>query len=243
MSSWNIKKLEDIVRLKHGDDIANSLRESLQSFNWKMALFCYHSDESRNTLQNAVENSEISPNIQDCIVAATYLQFLSAANDPKAKPFRIACFCSEAHLIAAAQALHSAADIVGSSIFWSLNLKEINSSLKFEDISLRNVNNFLKNTRDIRYEKITVAIDKLLGSSQFAQLNAYVNTTKHRSLVKTNFSIDFEPDFKYGLKIKAFQYKPKQTFTEVWSEKFLKDGRDIQNKLLIIGNAINDYYS
>lgn len=243
MSSWGIKKLEDTVRLKYGDDIANSLRAPLQSFGWKMALFCYHSDESKNVLQNAVDDRDIAPNIQDRGVMAVYLQLLSAANDPKAIKFKTARFCSEAHIIAAAQALHSAIDIIGCAIFWALNLNELDSSFTIQDVSLKNVNKFLKERKDVSYRKITTTIDKLLGSHQFAYLNAYVNTVKHRSLVQTNFSIDFKPDLKFGLKIVAFQYDAKQQFKEIWSERFLKDGRDIQKKLLTIGNTINDYYS
>ena len=86
------------------------------------------------------------------------------------------------------------------------------------------------------------AANHFLQSDEFRYLKAYVNTTKHISLIWSGYSIHVVPgEEQHGLKINAFSYR-----TENWPQKWLTDfiGTDFErlsNMFGAIGIELTDF--
>ena len=237
-----VKQLEDTVRLEHGDAVADSLHIPTQSIVWKIDMGYYHACESIRVLKEAIYDSEvISENDHESIAAAKSI-ILSAAN-PCATPLNAARLHAEAHTIAAAQSLHSTADIMALVIFWALNFPKCAKAPDEHRLNLYQVRNHLQNEPNCT--DIRDAINALLESDQFKYLNAYVNTTKHRSLVQVKYTAHLDPTDKprQGLKIVAFEYNNKQ-FDERWAKDFLfSEAQHVRDGILFIGNTLNAFFT
>ena len=244
---WEVK-LEDAVRLQHGDAVADLLHTPAQSIAWKIKMGHYHACESVRVLKEAIYDSEaISENDHESIAAAKAI-ILSAGREPRATPLNAARFQAEAHTIAAAQSLHSTADIMASVVFWALNFPKCEKAPDLHRLNVYQVRDYLQNKPN--YTDIHHAIDALLESDQFKYLTAYVNTTKHRSLVQVQYTAHVDPtdNPRQGLRIKAFEYcRAKdniESYDELWAEDFLfSEAQHVRNGILTIGNALNAFYT
>lgn len=99
---WEVKQLEDAVRLQHRDAVADSLHIAAQSIAWKIDMGYYHACESVRVLKEAIYGSEVISETDHVSIAAAKAIMLSAARDPRATPLNAARFHAEAHTIAAA---------------------------------------------------------------------------------------------------------------------------------------------
>ncbi len=243
---WEMKQLEDAVRLQHGDAVADSLHIPTESIAWKIDMGYYHACESVRVLKEAIYDSEvISENDHESIAGAKAI-ILSATGDPRATPLNAARFHAEAHTIAAAQSLHSTADIMASVVFWALNFPQRANAPDEHHLYLYKVRGHLQNEPNCT--DIHDAIDALLNLHQFKYLTAYVNTTKHRSLVQVQYTAHLNPtdNPRQGLRIKAFQYRKGQdnieSYDELWAEDFLfSEAQHVRNGILTIGKALNAF--
>lgn len=233
--NWNRKELFDQVLQRHGKAQADLLKPSLISFKWKLFIARYHADESK-----AIIGRLISHPSKDEYVEAIKLIFEQASGADKGREFALALFQSEAHMIAYAQSLHSLADILSQIIYYSLNLEKNLKKPIGEDIrSLKKVN---KGIKDIsQFNKLHLEVNNFLKSDKFRYLEAYVNTTKHRSLIPTIYSVDFVEniDPTHGLKIAGFKYNGNPYETK-WAKEFIEtDLKYIEETFVNIGNKIN----
>ena len=74
------------------------------------------------------------------------------------------------------------------------------------------------NMKSSRYAlTLVAALENLLDSKEFRYLHAYVNTTKHQSLISWKPSVSFVQG-KQGLKILSFSYGASRS-KELWPEK------------------------
>ena len=103
--------------------------------------------------------------------------------------------------------MHSLCDIFAQIIYTSLNLdtklkKPISPKLK----TISKINECISNIHE--YRKLHLKLNCFIKSDQFKYLYAYVNTTKHRSLIPANYSVSFSEKIKpmHGLIIAKFSY-------------------------------------
>jgi hypothetical protein len=140
---------------------------------------------------------------------------MAATNTDEGRGFLEAHFCAEAHAIACAQSLHSTADILAQVLHISLNLDGFCKPKKL--LYLKDVVNCM--SRHTIAPSVVAATNHFLQSDEFRYLSAYVNTTKHISLIKSVYSIHVVPgEEQHGLKINAFSYHG-----DNWQEKWLTD--------------------
>lgn len=244
---WEVKQLEDAVRLEHCDAVADSLHIATQSIVWKIDMGYYHACESIRVLKEAIYDSKvISENEHEPIAAAKSI-ILSAVN-PCATPLNAARLHAEAHAIAAAQSLHSTVDIMASVVFWALNFQQCANAPALNRLNLYKIRDHLKNKPNCT--DIREAIVALLDLCQFKYLTAYVNTTKHRSLVQVQYTAHIDPtdNPRQGLRIKEFKYRSArgniESHDELWAEDFLfSEAQFVRNGVLTIGNALNAFYT
>lgn len=229
-----MKALVEFVEAKLGKDQGASLSEALFSLMWKLNIARYHVDKSKEAINTLLGKPE-EANPGEIIG----LIFEQAAGSEKGKEFFEMQFASEANLIACAQSLHSMADILGQSIYITLDLdtslqKPINQKRRYLSV----INYEMKKVGLV--PSLTTKIDKLLLSQEFVYLSDYVNVTKHRTLVRTAYSVSFEEEAAHGLKISTFTYEGR-VHDARWSNDFLdNDVSGIIKMIVEVGVEMNN---
>jgi hypothetical protein len=233
---WDTKEFKNLVRARYGEERLPAVERPLASVSWKLMLAQYHAEESKRLYRNYL--AEEPP---DELIQAVNQVLLLAAGSEEARGFVEARILSEAHVIAYAQSLHSVADILAVVIYLGLDLeRSLSRPIPVHSRGLRRVCESMQ--RESLALEVADPIDAFRQSTTFLYLEAYVNTTKHRSLVDTTHSISFESsDPTYGIKILPFEYKGK-SFAEKWANDFVgPDSRTIRQGIVRIGSAMNEY--
>lgn len=137
---------------------------------------------------------------------------------------------------------------MASVVSWALNFPQRANAPDQRHLNLYRIREHLQNEPNCA--NIRDAIDALLDLYQFKYLIAYVNTTKHRSLVQVQYTAHVDPtdNPRQGLRIKAFEYRNAQgnkvSYDELWAEDFLfSEAQHICNGILKIGNALNAFHT
>jgi hypothetical protein len=177
--------------------------------------------------------------------AITKAIFLAASPDNVNQHILSAQFQAEAHTIASAQAMHSLLDILSVIVYWSYQLDTVSNSPSLNKLNLFSVNKSLNNLQ--QYSKTLNLIRTATSSSEFEYLAAYVNTTKHNSLVSSSLSVSFDTDNKNGIHIKEFSYTDFSgninNYGSKWSHDFLfMDNYSLLLMLIAVGNSLNNYF-
>ena len=206
------------------------VKKHLGSFVWKIGLADYHSKESLSILAKTIPigakyiNYEAAKNIM-----------LVASGVEGAQDIVEAWIKSEAHIIAFAQALDSSCDILAKAIYQGLDIENnIKNPLNFRSQKLSNIQDSM--VRASYAPNVTAAIDQLLGSEEFKYLHAYVNQTKHHSLIDSKASVSLV-DKKQGLMLSEFKATDsKKKWPRKWADDFaITDFKVIKEKLENIG--------
>jgi hypothetical protein len=242
---WEISTLESSVRLNVGAKYADIIHEPILSFAWKKEIAYYHAHESERVIKEALDSTKEISKWDSSSTAITKAIFLAASPDNSNQHILAAQFQSEAHTIASAQAIHSLCDILAVIVYWSFQLDTISNSPPANKLNLFNVNKSLQTLP--QYSKTSNLIETVTSLSEFAYLAAYVNTTKHNSLVNSSLSVSYNTDNKNGMCIKKFSYKDFSgkinNYDCKWSHDFLfVDNNAVLLKLITVGNSLNDYF-
>jgi hypothetical protein len=233
--NWNRKELYDLVVKRHGQAQADLLMPSLISTVWKLSIAQYHAHEAQTIIGKLSSHSS-----KDEYVEIVKLIFEQAAGSKRGQEVALAKFQAEANIIACAQAVHSIADIFSQIIYLSLNLdKHLKKPIAENKRYLFTVNQGLTNIP--LFTKLHLGLDDFLKSKQFRYLSAYVNTTKHRSLIPSTYSVSFAENVEpiHGLKISEFIYK-NVLHNAKWSKEFFEDDINFfETSFASIGNEMN----
>ncbi len=184
---------------------------------WKKELALFHSKQS-----NDVWNSLFSRH-KKLIVGE--------------KKWQDTHLASEAHVIAAAQALHSMGDILGQII----NQVLLSGALSEDDVTLNNVLTSLANRGSA--SNIVAEVLILKNSSEFKYISAFVNITKHRRILETDFHAEGGIDTRndQGIRFKQFNYGRNQ-FPIVWAKDIVGSYKNkIFHYICNIGIAVNSH--
>ncbi len=242
---WELRELEDAVRRKRGDRHADELRDPLQSFAWKSDIADYHACESERVIKEALASTgQISKDAPD-FVAVTKAILVAASPDGAGSHIVAAEFMAEAHIIASAQAVHSLCDILSGVVYWSFHLDTVSNPPAERRLNLHSIHRTLRDLH--QYSNTATLIDAVISSSEFAYLVAYVNTTKHKSLVSSTLTASFEAKNRNGMRIKEFSYTDRcgkrRKYDRKWSHDFLfRENPALRLKLLAIGNSLNEHF-
>lgn len=198
MNNWNISEFNKLAKDRLPPSILELIDPSIRSIPWKFFLCRYHIDEYHRVLKEQLNGD---PNSQ--LVQALGKILNQAARTDEGKEFMESCFIAEAHLIAFAQALHSTADILAHIIYYCFNLEPYFTPR--EKIYLSTVYKKLK--ENYISPEMTNLISLFLESDEFNYLMAYVNITKHQSIVSSNYFVDLASvEGQHGLRLREFTY-------------------------------------
>ncbi len=242
---WKIKELEDAIRNTHGDKYVDAIHEPLQSFTWKSEMAYFHAYEAEQILKEAVASTPgINEGDQPSIAYGKAVVFASSPGET-GEHLRLARFKAEAHIIASAQALHSLTDIVCYVVYWAYRLDTMPNAPAKKRLNLhstlRTLNVFPQ------YSTTASLIQAVFDAPEFKYLAAYVNTTKHKSLISSTMSASFVPEKRGGMRIKSFYYTDpvgnRHHFGSKWAKDFLfQDNQKVRLKLMAVGKSLNDYF-
>jgi len=242
---WEISTLESSIRRKVGTKYADMIHESLSSFGWKKDIAYYHACESERVIKEALDSTKEISKTDSSSTAITKAILLAASPDNGKQHILSAQFQAEAHTIASAQATHSLCDFLSVIVYWSFQLDTVSNSPSSNKLNLFNVNKFLKKLP--QYSMTSKLIESVTSSPEFSYLAAYVNTTKHNSLINSSLSVSFDTDNKNGMRIKEFSYTDFSgninNYDCKWSHDFLfVENCAVLLKLITVGNSLNDYF-
>lgn len=211
---WSFKELRNLC-------VANGLPDSKiyqDALVWKQWRITYH----------AVEYRKFQKKLDKLFLPQTQAHKNKWVRTEKA---------SEAHVEAAAQALHSMADILAQII----NKVVLCGHFEEGDVCLSSVINQLKETDGAN--KIICAINNLLNSAEFSYINAFVNTIKHRRLLETTYHLEYGENKRNEKAVcfKQFEYK-NDCYDFTWATDIIGPYKSRIFELISeIGNAVNEY--
>jgi len=221
MTSWDLQELGELVRTKYGEAQLSLLQPHLNSVDRKIRIASYHSYAYSQVFIECFK-----PEHDERLQAVR----LILSNGEEANKFREAELVAEANVIACAQNTHSVSDILSYVIVHARKI-DVTSD---DRMTLSEVGKTLP--PGALKDKIT----RLIGTTTFRYLQDFVNTTKHVSLVFSQYKVDLEStsDKDHGLKLAAFSYK-QRSYPAKWSVDFLKELRDISVAYVEIGRELN----
>lgn len=213
---WEPRRLLELARRLYDGPVVSNLHRAVSSVGWKLAVAEFHAAEALTAIPNAL------PDVSDKRREAAGLALLHMSGSDEAKPFSDAQFICEAHAIAAAQSLHSVTDIVSNVVYLSLGLGSAGYALAVDRRNLHSVQRTVEKSGVA--PTVATALARMSASEAFRYLRAYVNTTKHVSLVDRAFGVTIgttQPE-RYGLTILPFQYEIRGV-VEKWPSKWMED--------------------
>lgn len=242
---WNLKELEDAVRDAHGDQCAAAIREPLQSFGWKSDMAYFHACEAEQILKDAIVATPRFKGQDPPSISTAKVVMLSAAPGAIGEQLFFERFKIEAHIIASAQALHSLSDILCHVIYWAYQLDSISNAPAENHLNLHSTLRALRGMP--QYVTTASLVQAVVDAPEFKYLTAYVNTTKHKSLIPASISAAFAPEDRGGMRIKGFDYiNPvgnRHCFDSKWVYDFLfPENQSIRLKLVAVGKSLNDNF-
>lgn len=238
--TWSVKDFEGLVKICYGEEQRERLKRPLSSVSWKLMLAQYHADESKKLYRSYLSEESVEGTVEELVQVVGQV-LMAASGSVEADKFKEARILSEAHLIAYAQSLHSIADILAQVIYLGINLEsKLTEPIPADNRKLYNVN------EGMRKEKIALgvvkAVDAFKQSPKFLYLQAYVNTTKHYSLVDVTHQISLKSSIpRYGIQILPFEYKG-HSFPKKWAYDFVvQDFKAIRESIICVGNELNRF--
>jgi hypothetical protein len=203
------------------DCFTAKIKKHITSFIWKLYLLQYHLEEVKNIISDQLNRPDIANEYTEIF----RLLLESTTESIKGKEFNTAVFKAEAHLIAFSQTLHSTADIFSQIIYSCLKAKTLINPICKNRVSIKSVSSVIFSNSD--FGELSIQLDGFLKSYEFLYVEAFANTTKHRSLIPIKYTIDFfdKSNPRHGLNINSFSYN-EQSFDSMLSNELLKSYHD-----------------
>lgn len=216
-TAWNLGELRALVKATSKD--SPKVIDIITSIDRSTRIFHYHMTSARDAMNRLL--SEEHPSSGDNLL----LVFGVSDNQTE---FEYAKIVSEAHLIGC---LHTARGL------WDLFAQLVNALVITKPLNVHDCD--IKKVKEKIEEHSTLksAIDQLLDSHWYAYIEAFVNTTKHRLLIKHMVTLSFQED-RAGIRLEAFSYRGK-SFKSYWSNEVLIGAIEVKNTVIHCGKLLN----
>jgi hypothetical protein len=210
-----VNEVKNSVSGVYGLSRADAVQIHLSSMLWKIMLADYHAEQSKEVIRE-----QYTERTHNELYKAMKNIILSATGAEEAGDFRLSLFVSEAHTIAFAQSLHSAADILAQAIYLSLDLdKNLSKTI---DARRRNLSMLRDGMKKAKYApNVANAIGIFLDLQEFKYLHEYTNMTKHHSLLDASYGVSLVQN-QHGIRISAFE-----GWQRKWSKEFVTDDFEV----------------
>lgn len=185
----------------------------LQSYAWKKIYGSYHLEQATEFLEKAGPQGSISDSKDSFSFLADML-----TGGPRGEEITRYRLISQAHVIAAAQTVHSMHDLFNHLCYVGLQLHSLRM-IEEHNLFWRDLEQLL--AQQNKHPSLLQALVRHRGKNDFKYLHAFVNTTKHNSHILSNGSLDFKND-RVGFHFNAFTYRRKP-YPQKWMNDFLQE--------------------
>jgi hypothetical protein len=206
-------KIESLTLFEAKDDL-QTLRKYLDSVYWKLRLAHYHASKALSAIPSAISDDE-----PDKQAAAFVMHVALMSGQDEGDPLGIAMIEAEAHAIAAAQAMDSVPDILSQVLYLAFRL-DLGRPMRE---GLRTAQSVTQAFEAVSLNSVSWGLKELVSSETFEYLHAFVNITKHRSLIDKHFRWSIEDPDDLGLAIVAFRYEERNGKIKGWPSKTFKE--------------------
>ena len=194
-----------------------TLSRYVNSVTWKLEIAAYHITEALEAIPRILPKDAT-----DKRKAAFGLQWALMSDHDEGDAMAIAQRQTEAHTIAAAQAIHSVPDILAQALYLAFRLDTIRPMRECD----RTMTSVVRALKSASIGSVSAPVEELLTSDIFKYLRAFVNTTKHRSLIDYSFHMSVEDSEDFGLSIFPFVYQDRSGVVEGWPSRTVRQFLD-----------------
>ncbi len=220
MGTWNLKELRELVKPNLNEDQMKEAILLMDSFDWKNRATYYHLLEADEAIKEYASNGE------DGILDVTRLLL---SNDSSSQEFKLAKTIREFSLVAATTTVHTLPEVLAQIV----DLLIIRGNRNVHSVSLK------RTISQLGAGSLKDSFNELTNLSEYAYINAFTNTAKHISMVRSHYSINFEPDSYHGVVFKEYSYKG-ELYQKKRDVELIKTVKTIRSKCIEIGNQINN---
>ena len=215
---WDFEELNNLC-IKKGVLLSKEYQSTLVK---KQRCAYYHRNESLKLLEEFSEQygHEINLNCIKTNIA-----------------FEEAIFKSICHTEAALQSIHSMMDI----LLQVINITILQKPYSVDIVCIKKIRKTLGDNE--KAKDFLIKLNCLISSEEFSYISAFVNTIKHRKLIRSTFHAEGGNNTRndQGLVIKEFDYKNKQYPTKWVKDIFNNDFDYIYKSIMNIGIEINEF--
>lgn len=204
------QQLKRYLRDLRGDDQVDLFRFSVSSLQDRTAYAKFHLDEAKRLMAPFTQGEGPRPGDDHKLFGELRVH-------------------TAAHLLACLQNLHSCADICAHVVYYGLGSNLDPSPLKERDIGVPSV------LRRIPASPISSGLRSLVEDAEFVYLDAMVNRSKHRAVIKTPYTFEsrnsVEADAWHGIKFWGFE-RGGTSYPNRRSEEFLE--AELHRQLIVL---------
>ncbi|MBU4526546.1 MAG: hypothetical protein KUA37_02055 [Desulfomicrobium sp.] len=231
--TWNLAYLRSRVDFLYGENQLKLLSPCLESVVTREYYARFHYQEGRDLVYEFLST-------RGDVKELVGLVFGGVEEDQV--EFNRRCRFAEAHVVACLQNIHSAYDIMGHVVYFSLGMNNIpDQKIPEHKIGIKSVYNKIRNI-DI-YSNIVNEIDKYINNDNYKYLSAIVNNSKHRSIINICFTVDIGDDEKdlYKFNFNEFVYN-RENYVPRCAYTFIDEEYNrCSSQIVSIGLKLNDY--
>lgn len=228
---WDIGLTEELVTTVFGAAQWKKAHPSVRSMTDRPELCRYHYHEAVDMLNEYIESK-----LKETGLWGVYEDY---------DEFSYLMLKIRANITAFVQSLHAVADTCSHMLYYSLALDKLPKSLKERDIYAKEVLKILEQQRDTghpEYDKLCKFFREITTGDDYKYLNALTNTSKHRSIVRSELNEDAtgRREEKWILFLESFWYAG-EMFKKTNAREFMrKEHERIQHLTVKIGVELNN---
>tara|TARA_R110000744_G_scaffold31996_1_gene74980 strand:+ start:770 stop:1423 length:654 start_codon:yes stop_codon:yes gene_type:complete len=187
MVTWNFKSLKSRIQEQVSDTEYKRLDQYMNAFDWKGKAVGFHLNEAHVCFEK----------FRDCSLDNYITLMNKLVNNVPFPEFHSAKAHREVSVVSAAMMVHSLPETLAQILVICLQLPA-------EDIHKISVYSVRKS---MKQSKIKEKFINLIDSDEYRYINAFVNTSKHISLVKPMYSFAFDGTTVHSIAFDEFSFK------------------------------------
>lgn len=228
-ANWFIAIQTQIAKLTDQSERARAWNDCMLALHFRIVYFAYHRDEFGRLVLDGLARVPQSEHDKELIAAAF--------DERDAEQLSIDAVLAAAHLVAAAQSIHAACELLFRITYWALGLNTTVLSLTASNLTLQDV---VKNA----FGKSKTELEHLMQSSEYHYLNGFVAVNKFRHLLGPHPQLAYdESEKRGGMLIDSFEHgrgSKTHQYPSKWASDFLMaDCESLVTKLHAIGVALS----
>ena len=210
---WNLKKLRGYVKSKYSQP--ELYLSQIDSIHRTVLIFIYHMSSAKKLIDSIEPKDEKE---------SLGLVFTPKEKRSDLEEAKLGIQAETQATVHNARSIHDMFSQIANSLL-------VNSPIEISKCNISNLTSKLPPSMLKEYLK------EMLDSEAYLYVNSFVNTIKHRNLVKFGTRLDFQ-EKKGGVQFHGFEYD-KNKFPPQWALQVLEKALEVKNRIVKAGNLLN----